>query len=311
MNRLSLLILILCAVSVPQIATASDHDLEVALNSQFKDKILILRHPTGDDSLRYDAQGASLRRGHEGDWTVYGAVRVGRIELGQNELRMQGTRLCVRNAAGGLAPFEFTRPEKPQLAPPVNPSLKVEIKTDQPLTTVDQAQTLLGNVFALNKGDLLDSVPEFWRAYLAAHLDDYDFKQGKEMDFKAGASDTRRSPLSLNRSTGQPPASQETRAPMGTIYRVGPEIRAPKATFSPEPDYSDAARYERFQGVLVVDLVVDRYGKVHNVRMVRPLGLGLDEKAATKIKTWTFEPAMRDGEPVAVEMNVEVSFHLY
>jgi len=47
----------------------------------------------GNESLRYDAQGKSLDQGQEGDWTVYGAVRIQKIELGKKQIRLQGTRL--------------------------------------------------------------------------------------------------------------------------------------------------------------------------------------------------------------------------
>ncbi len=92
---------------------------------------------------------------------------------------------------------------------------------------------------------------------------------------------------------------------------MGGDVKAPKIRFSPEPEFSEAARYEKFQGVVVVDLVVDHDGKVRNVKIVRPLGLGLDEQAVAMIKTWSFEPAKLDGKPVPVEMNVEVAFNLY
>src|SRR5437660_3883062 len=116
MNRL-LFLLILCALAVPQIATASDHALEdalnLALNHQFKDKILILRHPLGDESLHFDAQGNILHQGREGAWTVYGAVQIQKVELSRNKLRLRGKRLGVRSGVNGLAPLEFTRPKNP------------------------------------------------------------------------------------------------------------------------------------------------------------------------------------------------------
>ena len=309
MNKL-LCLLVLCAVSLPQMATASDHDLQDTLNHQFKDKILILRHPMGNESLRYDAQGNALKRGPEGDWTLYGAVRIEKIEVGGGKLRLQGTRLCIRRAASGLAPFEFKRP-KDRETPPVKPSVKVEISFDQPLSTADQAQTLLGNVFALNKGDFLDSVPAFWRGYLDGYFNDFDFKQGKEMDFKPEKPAPRRNALSRNGNTGQPPAAQENGYADEKIHHVGGDVKAPKPTFTPEPEFSEPARYEKFQGVVVVDLVVGTDGKVHNSKVVRALGLGLDEKAVTMIGTWRFDPAKLNGKPVAVEMNVEVAFNLY
>ena len=52
-------------------------------------------------------------------------------------------------------------------------------------------------------------------------------------------------------------------------------------------------------------------GRVHNARIARSLGLGLDEKALEAVRQWKFEPARKDGQPVAVLVNVEVNFRLY
>ena len=48
-----------------------------------------------------------------------------------------------------------------------------------------------------------------------------------------------------------------------------------------------------------------------NIRVLSSLGMGLDEKAIEAVKNWKFEPAMKDGHPVRVEIAVEVDFHLY
>jgi TonB family protein len=52
-------------------------------------------------------------------------------------------------------------------------------------------------------------------------------------------------------------------------------------------------------------------GRVHNPRVVRSLGMGLDEKALAAVKLWKFDPGKKDGRPVAVEMGLEISFNLY
>src|SRR5262249_20627130 len=96
-----------------------------------------------------------------------------------------------------------------------------------------------------------------------------------------------------------------------TVYHVGSIVKAPRPTQTTEPEFSEAARYERFQGTLVVNLIVGKDGSVHQMHIVRPLGLGLDEQAEARISNWKFSPATMNGEPVAVEMNVEVSFNLY
>ena len=96
-----------------------------------------------------------------------------------------------------------------------------------------------------------------------------------------------------------------------SVYHVGPLVKAPKAKFTPAPEFSDIARYEGFHGSLAVNLIVGTDGNVHQIRLVRPLGLGLDEIARSKLQTWRFYPATRNGEPVAVEMVVEVAFDFH
>jgi TonB family protein len=74
---------------------------------------------------------------------------------------------------------------------------------------------------------------------------------------------------------------------------------------------SDEARRIRYQGVVVLSVVVDPSGHPRNIHILRALGLGLDEKAIQAVQKWKFEPGMKDGRPVAVAVNVEVNFRLY
>lgn len=97
----------------------------------------------------------------------------------------------------------------------------------------------------------------------------------------------------------------------GGVFRVGGGVSAPKAVYSPDPEYSEEARKAKYQGTCVLWLVVGPDGRPRDIRVSRTLGLGLDEKAIEAVKTWRFEPAMKDGRPVAVQINVEVSFRLY
>jgi TonB family protein len=64
-------------------------------------------------------------------------------------------------------------------------------------------------------------------------------------------------------------------------------------------------------GTVVLWLVVGPDGKPRDIKVLRTLGLGLDEKAIEAVRNWRFEPAMKDNKPVAVQINVEVNFHLY
>ncbi|MBZ5628650.1 MAG: energy transducer TonB [Acidobacteriia bacterium] len=97
----------------------------------------------------------------------------------------------------------------------------------------------------------------------------------------------------------------------GGVFRVGGGVSAPRALFTPDPEYSEEARKAKYQGTVVLWLVVDPNGHPQNIRVARSLGLGLDQKAMDAVRQWKFEPAMKDGRPVAVQINVEVNFRLY
>ena len=97
----------------------------------------------------------------------------------------------------------------------------------------------------------------------------------------------------------------------GGAFRVGNGVSAPRALETPDPEYSEEARKAKYQGVVVLWLVVGPDGKPRDIRVSRPLGMGLDQKAIDAVQRWRFAPAMKDGRPVAVQINVEVNFRLY
>jgi periplasmic protein TonB len=97
----------------------------------------------------------------------------------------------------------------------------------------------------------------------------------------------------------------------GGTYRPGRGVTPPRPIYSPDPEFSEEARKAKYQGTCTLMIVVSADGKPTNIRVVNSLGMGLDEKAIETVKTWRFEPGMKDGHPVNVEMAVEVDFHLY
>ncbi|HEX8816713.1 MAG TPA: energy transducer TonB [Terriglobales bacterium] len=97
----------------------------------------------------------------------------------------------------------------------------------------------------------------------------------------------------------------------GGVFRVGGGVSAPRIIYQPDPEYSEEARKAKYSGTCVLWLVVGPDGHPRDIQVRRTLGLGLDEKAIEAVKQWKFEPAMKDGRPVAVQITVEVTFHLY
>ncbi len=96
----------------------------------------------------------------------------------------------------------------------------------------------------------------------------------------------------------------------GGVYRIGGGVSSPVAIYRVEPEYSEEARKAKFQGTVVLSIVIDERGIPTNFKVVRPLGLGLDEKAIEAVQKWRFKPGYRDGKAVAVLATVEVNFRL-
>lgn len=93
--------------------------------------------------------------------------------------------------------------------------------------------------------------------------------------------------------------------------RVDKDVSAPTPTYKPEPAYSEKARAARYQGHVVLYIVVNAQGEVEAARVVKPLGLGLDQRALQTVRTWKFRPGTRNGTPVKVRVMVDVAFRLY
>ena len=96
----------------------------------------------------------------------------------------------------------------------------------------------------------------------------------------------------------------------GGVYKIGGGVSAPVPIFKPEPEYSEEARKAKFQGAVLLAIVILPDGSTSNIRVIRPLGLGLDEKAIEAVQKWKFRPSLKDGRPVPVSANVEVNFRL-
>ncbi len=95
------------------------------------------------------------------------------------------------------------------------------------------------------------------------------------------------------------------------ISRIDAKVVAPKAIYTPDPEYSKEAREAKIQGTCLLWLIVGADGNPRDIKVQKSLGKGLDEKAIEAVKIWKFEPATKDGQPVAVQINVEVSFRLH
>jgi protein TonB len=96
----------------------------------------------------------------------------------------------------------------------------------------------------------------------------------------------------------------------GGAFRVGSGVTQPQVLSKIDPEYSEEARKAKYSGTVLLQLVVDVDGKAKNIKVVKGVGLGLDEKAVEAVMKWKFLPGKKAGTPVPVYATVEVNFRL-
>jgi TonB family protein len=94
------------------------------------------------------------------------------------------------------------------------------------------------------------------------------------------------------------------------VYRIGGGVSAPIPTFRPEPEYSEQARAAKWQGAVLLQVVIDENGVPRDLKVIRSLGMGLDQKAIEAVQQWRFKPGVKDGQPVPTSAVIEVNFRL-
>jgi TonB family protein len=266
---------LLLAASLFQTAAAHADSLKDALNDKYKNQILALRSPLTKGDQKFDSAGHSLSIAKSSGWLLYGGISVKKIDLSPDTLRVEGD---------GATSYLEKRIGK-VIVMPFGKARNIEIHLDQPLNSVDEADAIMDRIFFLGP-DAVDHIrPEFRRA------DD----------------NTPDSEISKVSQRGFSHASANTAGSNGNDDKVLP----PRPTYTPVPDFSAQARHAKFQGTVVLGILIDKAGKISRIRLDRPVGMGLDENAMESVKQWRFSPATRNGEPVAVAMSIEVGFNLY
>jgi TonB family protein len=306
--RYSVLVAIAGAVSALwPIAASAESDLDRHLNDEFKGKTLILRGFYSGDRLKYDASGSPVRPSPPDDWTISGMVRVEDFRVSGDHLRIDARRLHMGWLNGRFQDMhdQVSKPFKDEKA---DRSLRIEVDLGG-AGTADSADKALAQIFLTSRDRFADLVPEYWKPCVRAALTGEGTKPyGKcsfPQDFAAIPG--------MSTKEEESPESEETTAgpPRERSFRAGRGVSPPKIIAQKDPEFSEPARRAKYQGNALLSIVVDETGQPQKIRIVQPLGMGLDRKAVEAVSNWRFNPGMKDGEPAAVEIAVEVNFHLY
>jgi len=207
---------------------------------------------------------------------------------------------------------DFDRNRRPDKDEKKNRSVRIVADLKAGDISTGAVDTTLAQVFLTSRDSFADLLPDYWKPCVRAALGD---------DAENKYPSCRFSPTLLavpgvallhsNESTNDRNEPDSGTASNSRALRVGRGITPPKLSLNPEPEYSDPARIARVQGSVTLEMVVNQEGLPTNIRIVTPLGCGLDVKAVHAVEGWKFKPAEKDGQPVAVDIAVQVEFHLY
>lgn len=276
---------LLALTLLPARAAWASDSVEKQLKFDYLDKVLTLRHFYSGDHLKFRSDGTLEGNASIGIWTLDGQIEVEDVHLHGARLEIKGRRIhrtfdSQSNLRDELSSVENGREKWQKDLEKTLRHLKVEIEIELPNGGPSQQQVAaaIDAVFLSKSESLSDIVPSYWHDYLA-------------------------------KGEGKPQPSREPKR--NAVFVIGHGVTPPRAHYDPEPEYSDEARRAKYNGTAVISLIVDSSGTPENLQIVRPLGLGLDEKAIAAVSTWKFDPSKKDGQPAAVSIMVEVDFRLY
>jgi TonB family protein len=308
---------LLLVVGIAPLRAHATSEVEQHLRDQYNGKTFVLRNFYRGDRLSYDSAGSLvLDSAVSGDWTVDGFTRVISLDLHGQSLTIQAERLSLLN--NGQA-FQFGQhsekskknEEKKERKAERGQGLRIDVEFDAAGITAEKADAALSKVFLTSQDRLPELVPDYWASCVRAA------STGNEGPYSACSFPEEFSAIPGVRfrvekdSEPEGARTAEGRASNPGVSRTGRGTSRPTPIFTPDPHFSEQASRAKYHGTVTLSITVDETGMVRNIRIVGPLGMGLDQKAVDTVSKWRFNPARRDGQPVAVEMAVEVDFHLY
>jgi TonB family protein len=198
-------------------------------------------------------------------------------------------RHTTKPGAAPAAPQAATEPEEMNEADQLKASIAATPEEERPAdaksvtTTTSPAHATmvlkeaLDQVFAQGLDErLMAGLPDFWKLYYQAVAAKTDYR----------------------------PKDQ-------TVLRQNTVDQKARLLTNFEPDSNEFAQASGVAGMAQYHVVVGPDGKVGEVAISRPIGFGLDESAVEAIKKAKFEPAIKDGKPVAVMLNLDVPFRIF
>jgi hypothetical protein len=291
---------------------------EEELKQQLEGKMFYLRSGYLDNTLHFNDAGQLINSSTKASFTL-NLIHIDKVHLTKNKLELQGARYGLHFLGDGPTADAFTNADKVRITPkkklvtitierervvktkkektgkhgkgatsPVNPSSGAQAEAaavNPPAPSKEgnqtranrELRTAIQTVLAPELDEkMVAAMPDFWQRYFQAMASKTDFKPSDPAVLRPNAVDRKARLL----STFEPPSNE----------------------FAQNAGVVGMAQYH---------VVVGPDGKAGEIAVARPIGFGLDENAVDSIRKAAFEPAMKDGKPVPVMLDLLVQFRIY
>jgi TonB family protein len=288
--------------------------IEDKLRSEFNSATVLLRGFYSGSTLQFDAEGNPVGAVNAGYWTADGELLISDISLDKhNRLHIRARRILKKFNAQ-TCNFDDTL---------TNAIVHIDFEVDPAWQEAAPVRVLLNKVFLRNPSpqQMADIAPEYWQDWFTTKRHPVQ----KKGVWYCEAEDRQLPPNPADKSapdgkiTAQElgvqnaPVSSSSNSNARRAFFPAPDrtVKPPKAIESPDPVYPKSARAAGYQATTLLRIDIDEQGRPTTIQIEQPAGAGLDDAAVEAVRKWKFDPASRNGQPVAVWVIIEVNFRLY
>jgi TonB family protein len=306
---------------------------EEELRQMLVGKQLYLRGRYLDDTLAFNEHGGPIGHSAQGSYTLC-LVQIDKVRLTKHKVELEGKRYGL-HFLGALPYGDPTKavdqvnitPKKKMLRITIDREVVVKPKKDKSKEKGRKATAAAGGGPANEPADADEAKAEM--AAAPAEERPADAASVTTTTSAAHATATLRDALDR---IFAPRLDQRMLASMPAFWQLYYQAAADKTDYRPkdpsvlrqntvdtkarllttfEPGSNEYAQASGVAGMALYHAVVDADGKVGEVAVARPIGFGLDENAVAAIRNAKFSPAIKNGTPVPVMLDLVVEFRIY
>jgi hypothetical protein len=289
---------ILSAASVPVWANPN---LEDELSRIFVGHSFTIRDFYRGGHLRYGSDGQLLEKAEPGYWSRDGMVEFSSIKISRdNQLIMQGKRTCIL--------LDQHEGEFSNVTTGDHIEIDVQLKPDQ--LSLQTVLPLLQKVLLNNHDRLSDLVPSYWANCLSRKVDRRDKRSPWECAVadKQSVPDFEGSKITWDLPPPDNSLHNGTRRYLiqhRVAYLSEAGVKDPTLVVAPDPLFEwEQNRIHLKAMILVLAFTVGEDGRAHDVFIVSPIGMGIDDDAVKALADWQFAPATLGSKPHPVHARV-------